>query len=99
MEGLAARYPAFTYLPVIDMPERDPAWQGPVGFVNRFFDDGTVERALGHPLTADTTSVFLCGNPYMVQGMLNYLDELGFRKHSRKEPGQIFVEEFWKEES
>jgi ferredoxin--NADP+ reductase len=99
VEGLAARYEHFTYLPVIDMPERDPSWTGPTGYVNRFFDDGTVERALGHPVEPERTSVFLCGNPFMVQGMMQHLDELGFRKHTRQEPGQVFVEEYWKDDA
>ena len=97
VEGLASRFEGFTYLPVIDMPERDSAWTGATGFVNRFFDDGTVERALGHEISPENTSVFLCGNPYMVDGMTNYLEDLDFQKHSRRQPGQLFVEEFWKD--
>ena len=97
VEGLAARFENFEYLPVIDMPERDPAWTGATGYVNRFFDDGTVARALGHEISPENTSVFLCGNPMMVDGMMNYLGEQGLKKHSRREPGQLFVEEFWKQ--
>jgi ferredoxin/flavodoxin---NADP+ reductase len=98
VEGLAARYDGFTYLPIIDMPERDPSWQGPVGYVNRFFDDGTVQNALGHEVSPDDTSVFLCGNPLMIQGMLRHLEDLGLRKHARRDPGQILVEEYWKDD-
>jgi len=98
LEGLAARYPNLHYLPIIDQPERDPGWQGEVGYVDRFFKEGTVERALGHPLDRANTVVFLCGNPLMIQAMLAELNPRGFRKHSRQEPGEIFVEEFWKED-
>ena len=69
-----------------------------MGYVNRFFTEGTVAEKLGRDLSPDRTVVFLCGNPLMIEGMLGYLGERGFRKHSRKEPGQIFVEEFWKED-
>jgi len=96
LEGLAARYEGFTYLPIIDQPERDPGWTGPVGYVNRFFDEGAVAEHLGHELSPENTVVFLCGNPMMIEGMMAYLGDLGLRKHSRKEPGEIFVEEFWK---
>jgi len=99
VEGLAARYDSFTYLPIIDMPERDPSWTGQVGFVNRFFEEGIVADALGHPIDPETTSVFLCGNPMMVQGMMAYLADRRFRLHSRQEPGQLFVEEFWKDDA
>jgi len=98
MEGLAARYENFTYLPIIDHPERDPGWTGPVGYVNRFFTEGTVAGHLGHDLDPASTVVFLCGNPMMIDGMLDYLVGLGFRKHSRQQPGDIFVEEFWKQD-
>jgi ferredoxin--NADP+ reductase len=96
LEGLSKRFETFHYLPIIDQPERDPGWTGPVGFVNRFFEEGVVAERLGHALSPETSVVFLCGNPLMVEGMLDYLGGLGFTKHSRKEPGTIFVEEFWK---
>jgi ferredoxin--NADP+ reductase len=98
LEGLASRFENFTYLPIIDHPDRDPGWTGPVGYVNRFFAEGTVETHLGHDLSPENTVVFLCGNPMMIEGMLVDLEGRGFRKHSRKEPGEIFVEEFWKSE-
>jgi len=96
LEGLAARYENVTYLPIIDEPHRDPGWTGEVGFVNKHFDDGRVEAALGHRLDPNTTSVFLCGNPQMIEGMREKLEGLGLRTHKRKDPGQIFIEEFWK---
>lgn len=96
LEGMAARFEHFHYLPIIDHPERDPSWTGEVGYVNRFFTEGTVARLLGHPLTPDRAVVFLCGNPLMIDGMMTLLGSLGFRKHTRQEPGEIFVEEFWK---
>jgi ferredoxin--NADP+ reductase len=96
LEGMAARYRNFHYLPIIDHPERDPGWTGEVGFVNRLFEDGTVARRLEHPLTPDRSVVFLCGNPLMIESMLELLARMGFRKHSRQAPGEIFVEEYWK---
>ena len=96
LEGLAARYDSFHYLPVIDQPERDAGWNGHVGFVNDLFGNGEVERALGHTVTPKSTAVFLCGNPLMVDGMMEMLGGIGYRKHTRKEPGDLFVEEFWK---
>ena len=96
LEGLAARFPSFHYLPIIDQPDRDPTWNGETGFADKFFDNGTVESRLGHEIDPARTSVFLCGNPLMVEGMKRRLMDRGLAVHSRKEPGQIFVEEFWK---
>lgn len=94
LEGMAARYEHFHYLPIIDQPERDPGWTGEVGHVQRFFSEGTIAELLGHPLTPDRSAVFLCGNPLMIEGMLALLGGLGFTKHSRRTPGDIFVEEY-----
>jgi ferredoxin--NADP+ reductase len=92
--GLATRWPGFHYLPVIDEKDRDPDWTGKVGFVSQFFDDGTVERLLGHRWDPNKTSVFLCGNPLMIDMMEKKLTGDGFTLHTRKEPGNIFVEKF-----
>ena len=43
----------------------------------------------------ETTSVFLCGNPAMIDDMLDVLDGEGFRRHTRAQPGQVFVEKYW----
>jgi len=96
LEGLAARYPNFHYLPIIDESDRDPKWQGEVGYVNRFFSDGTISSLLGHDPAPSDTSVFLCGNPLMVDGVMEMLGEDGFTKHNRRQPGSLFVEEYWK---
>jgi NAD(P)H-flavin reductase len=93
--GLATRWPNVFYLPIIDQIERDPDWPGKVGFVDVFFADGTVERLLGHSPTSDRTSVFLCGNPLMIQMMEAKLLGEGFRLHTRKEQGSLFVEKYW----
>lgn len=97
MEGLAARYGNFHYLPIIDEKDRDPLWTGPVGFINRFFEEGIVGERLGHELRPDRTSVFLCGNPLMIQSMEGLLTPQGFREHKRKEPGNLFMEKYWKD--
>jgi ferredoxin--NADP+ reductase len=95
LSALAARWPGFHYLPIIDEIDRDPEWPGKVGFVHEYIDDGTVSRLLGHGLAPDNTSVFLCGNPLMIEAMEKMLTDRGFKIHSRKEPGNIFVEKFW----
>jgi len=95
LTALAARWRDFHYLPIIDEAERDPEWPGKVGFVYEYIDDGTVARLLGHELEPESTSVFLCGNPLMTEGMEKMLIGRGFKMHSRRDPGNIFVERFW----
>jgi len=95
LSALAARWRGFHYLPIIDEIDRDPDWPGKVGFVFEYIEDGTVSRIFGHDLDPANTSVFLCGNPLMIEGMEKMLEDRGFTHHSRKQPGNIFVEKFW----
>lgn len=95
LTGLATRWPNMHYLPIIDERERDPDWPGKIGFVNQYFDDGTVASLLGHDYEPERTSAFLCGNPLMIEGMEERLVARGFKVHSRKEAGNIFVEKYW----
>jgi len=95
LEALAAQWPTMHYLPIIDMPQRDPGWKGPVGFVYHYFDDGTVRELLGYEPAPGRTAVFLCGNPNMVTGMIERLTATGMTRHKRRDPGDIFVEEYW----
>ena len=96
LEGFAARYANFHYLPIIDEKDRDPNWHGEVGFVNRFVEEGTSENLLGNAFSPIKTSVFLCGNPMMIESVMGLLTARGFTKHTRRDPGSIFVEEYWK---
>jgi ferredoxin--NADP+ reductase len=57
--------------------------------------DGSLDEALGFHPTPDDTHVYLCGNPKMVEGMLEILTAEGFTEHSRRNPGTIHVEKFW----
>ena len=95
MSALAARWSTFHYLPIIDETDRDPDWPGKVGFVHEYIEDGTVARILGHDLDSERTSVFLCGNPLMVEGMEKMLTDRGFKLHRRRDPGNIFIEKYW----
>jgi ferredoxin--NADP+ reductase len=97
LSALAAAWPDFHYLPIIDEKNRDPEWPGKVGFVNTYLDDGTLERLLGHAYLPDRTSIFLCGNPLMIEAMEKRLVAEGHTVHQKKQPGSIFVEKFWKD--
>jgi ferredoxin--NADP+ reductase len=96
LEAMAARYAGFHYLPIIDEADRDREWRGEVGYLNRFVEEGTISTLLGRALEPATSAVFLCGNPLMVDSVLELLLARGFSRHTRKNPGSVFVEEYWK---
>ena len=88
--------PAFSYFSIISRPAEEPVpWGGPAGYVQDLWRERVVEPVWGIRPTAENTSVFLCGNPAMIDEMVEMLAEDGFREHSRKQPGEIFVERYW----
>jgi ferredoxin/flavodoxin---NADP+ reductase len=59
------------------------------GYVQRAFHDQLVE------LDAQRDHIFLCGNPGMVDEIQQLLQGIGFREHTRKDPGNIHLEKYW----
>jgi len=88
--------PTFHYLPTITEPDKDPTWKGLSEFIEPIISSGRLEEEAGMALTPENFDVFLCGNPKMVEGVAAMLESKGFKEHSKKEPGEIHVERFWK---
>jgi ferredoxin/flavodoxin---NADP+ reductase len=96
LEALEKAELNFSYLPVVSRPENETLpWQGATGRVTSPFDDGSIETLLGRPFNTEKLSVFLCGNPAMVIDLIERLTAMGFMEHSRKVPGNLFVEKYW----
>lgn len=73
-----------TYLPVVS---QDPAWTGQTGRVQAVLD-GLVD------LPADTHAM-LCGNPQMIADVRVLLEARGFKKHRKRDPGNLHFEAYW----
>ena len=80
------------YVPFISREHRPPALHGRVPAA---IDDGRLEAAAGVPLSAKTSQVMICGNPEMITDTTEALKRRGMRKHRRREPGHITVENYW----
>jgi ferredoxin--NADP+ reductase len=104
-QRLEERYGNYTYLP---MPTREP--DVPKKYLQDLLEDGTLESALGAPISPDRTHVFLCGNPAMIgipewqddsavfperTGMAELLHNRGFVLDRRGVSGQVHYEEYW----
>jgi len=88
--------PTFHYIPVISRPEQEILkWSGQTGYVQDLWDRGLVETAMGTRPDPDNTHVLLCGNPGMIEGMIERLGQEGFAEGTRQEPGQIHAEKYW----
>jgi ferredoxin--NADP+ reductase len=103
IEGvMAARGERFRYVTLVT---REAAGEGPLvagvrapvlaGRVPAAIRDGRLEAAAGRAFAPEGTQVLLCGNPAMVHDVTETLKERGMRKHRRRTPGQITVENYW----
>jgi ferredoxin--NADP+ reductase len=88
--------PEFHYIPVVSRPDEEVVeWTGHTGYVMDLWRGGVLQDKWGVRPTPKNTRVFLCGNPAMIEDMATLLAEEGFHEHSRKEPGEVFVERYW----
>jgi ferredoxin--NADP+ reductase len=82
-------------LRVLSMVSRETAPGALAGRIPAAISDGRLAAAAGRALSAECAQVMLCGNPDMVRDATEALKGLGMRKHRRRSPGQITVENFW----
>lgn len=82
----------FTYIPVVSREAADYALAGRIPAA---LADGRLEARAHLALEPAAAHVMLCGNPAMIEDATAALAARGFRKHRRKEPGQISMETYW----
>ncbi len=88
--------PWFDYLPIISRPKEEPIrWGGRVGYCQDVWSDKIIHELWDKSPSPEDTHVFLCGNPAMLEEMLQLLAEDGFQEHTRKSPGQVHLEKYW----
>lgn len=88
----AAHPGQFVYIPFISREVSDFAL---AGRIPQAITDGRLEARAGIKFSAEDSQIMLCGNPDMVEATTNLLIERGLKKHKRKDPGQITVENYW----
>jgi ferredoxin/flavodoxin---NADP+ reductase len=89
---LAQHAGKFTYVPVVSREKTSFAL---VGRIPKAIEDGRLEARAGIALTAQSSRLMVCGNPEMVTDTVHALQERGLKKHRRRDPGQISVENYW----
>lgn len=57
--------------------------------------EGRAEQAVGLPLGPQRSHVMLCGNPDMTSEVARILADRGMKKHRRRSPGHITLENYW----
>jgi ferredoxin--NADP+ reductase len=85
--SLKASQKNFEYLPIASRAGED--FSGRKGRVQKLFDEGVLAP------DPQSDSVFLCGNPAMIEDLEAALLGRGFVLHSKKTPGNLHVEKYW----
>ena len=66
------------------------------GRVPALIESGELEKAVGLPMSAETSHIMLCGNPQMVRDTQQLLkDTRQMAKHLRRRPGHMTAEHYW----
>ena len=91
----------FRFIPLLSRDHVGPASAAGAaalpGRVTTALAEGTLEQAAGLELSAapGRAQIMLCGNPAMVSEATELLKGRGMKKHRRRDPGQITVENYW----
>ncbi|MCF7823801.1 MAG: ferredoxin--NADP reductase [Candidatus Marinimicrobia bacterium] len=86
----------FTYIPAITRPDSEHIpWGGESGYIQELWIKKIIQEKAGFEPHPDNSHIFLCGNPSMIDTMVETLESEGFREHSKKSPGQIHLERYW----
>ncbi|TSA16570.1 MAG: ferredoxin--NADP reductase [Betaproteobacteria bacterium] len=93
IQSLLARHAGkFAFVPFVSGESNDFALDGRIP---RAIEDGRLEHRAGVKLEAQSSRLMVCGNPAMVADTVQALQQRGMKKHRRRDPGQISVENYW----
>ncbi|QDU68265.1 ferredoxin--NADP reductase [Engelhardtia mirabilis] len=95
LEAMAAERDDVVYVPILSKPGTDGRWTGLTGRVDSVLAPEVYEAQVGATLEPQHCQVFLCGNPNMIDEVEQDLDGRGFKRHRKRDPGQLHLERYW----
>jgi ferredoxin/flavodoxin---NADP+ reductase len=95
LTGLARHCGNFHYVPVITRPQEDGTWRGRSGYLQNLIASGAIEEETGLPLTPENFDIFLCGNPGMIETVIEWAEARGFTRDKGHDLGTLHTEEYW----
>lgn len=93
IDSIAALHPG--QFATVDFVSREAHPGALSGRIPAAIASGTLEASAGLTLSTTASQVMICGNPDMVRDTLSALQLRGMKKHRRRDPGQITVENYW----
>ena len=82
----------FRYVPALTREEHPDTLKGRLPVL---LENGQLENSTGFKLAQENSTVLLCGNPAMLDDMVDKLQARGLQEHRKKYPGQIVLERYW----
>lgn len=82
----------FDFIPFVSREDTGFAIRGRIP---QAIADGRLETKAGIKIASGVSQVMICGNPEMVTATVHTLQERGLKKHRRRDPGQISLENYW----
>jgi ferredoxin--NADP+ reductase len=95
LTGLARHCGNFHYIPVITRPQEDVTWRGRSGYLQNLIASNAIETETGLALTPDNFDIFLCGNPGMIETVIEWAAIQGFVRDRGHDIGTLHTEEYW----
>ena len=95
LETLSRLCGNFNYIPSITRPGEDPSFSGSTGRLQSVLESGVIAAKAGLQPDPESTHVFLCGNPGMIQAAQEWFVPRGFRPDEHKNPGNVHTEKYW----
>ena len=76
----------FSYLPTISRPQSEAIkWSGHSGYLQDLWRSRALAAEWGFEPSPETTDIFICGNPAMVDDMVEILSAEGYVEHNRRQ--------------
>jgi ferredoxin--NADP+ reductase len=95
LTGLARHCANFHYLPAITRPQEDVTWSGRTGYLQNVIASGVIEKETGLAVTPQNFDILLCGNPGMIETVIDWAQERGFTRDVGGKIGTLHVEQYW----
>jgi ferredoxin--NADP+ reductase len=95
LTGISRHCANFQYMPVITRPQEDPTWRGRSGYLQNVIASGAIEAETGLELTPENFDIFLCGNPGMIETVIELAIARGFVRDKGHDIGTLHTEEYW----